>query len=48
MDIASVLGLAALMVTQFSFLWYKLGRLEQTIKNHCDDDHVNGNKGGRN
>lgn len=39
MDIASILGLAALMITQFSLLWYKLGRLEQTLKNHCDNNH---------
>lgn len=39
MDIAPVLGLAALMVTQFSLLWYRLGKLEQTLKNHCDNNH---------
>lgn len=46
MDIASVLALAALMITQFSLLWYRLGKLEQTLKNHCDNNHHSSASGG--
>ncbi len=34
-----VLGLAGLMVAQFSLLWYKMGGLERALKNHCEEAH---------
>lgn len=32
---AEILGLAGLLVAQFSLLWYKLGKVEQKITDHC-------------
>ena len=39
MELAAVLALAGLMVAQFSLLWYRLGRMEQALKNHCEGVH---------
>lgn len=33
--LASALGLAGLLVAQFSMLWCRLGRLEGKIEEHC-------------
>ena len=39
MSIPEVLGLAGLLVAQFSLLWYKLGKVEQKIVDHCSYPH---------
>lgn len=39
MSIEGVLGLAGLLIAQFSLLWYRLGRVEQRLKDHCDIRH---------
>lgn len=39
MGIPEVLGLAGLMVAQFSLIWYKLGALERAFNNHCREAH---------
>ena len=31
-----VLGLAGLLVAQFSLLWYRLGRVEGKLERHCE------------
>lgn len=40
LGLMAVLGLAGLMVAQFSLLWYRLGRMEQMLKDHCDHAHL--------
>ena len=35
MELGAALGLAGLLLAQFSLLWYKLGRVEQSLKDHC-------------
>lgn len=39
LGLGAVLGLAGLMVAQFSLIWYRLGRMEQMLKNHCSNPH---------
>ena len=39
MSIEGVLGLAGLLIVQFSLLWYRLGRVEQRLKDHCQQPH---------
>jgi len=34
-DVVVVVGVAAFLVGQFSALWYKLGRVERMLENHC-------------
>lgn len=39
MELGAILGLAGLLVAQFSLIWYKLGRVEQALKDHCGHTH---------
>ena len=32
-------GLIFLNIAQLGLIWYKLGRVERELKNHCDHDH---------
>lgn len=33
----AVIAVAAMMVTQFSLIWWRLGQIEQRCKNHFPD-----------
>jgi hypothetical protein len=33
------LSLVGILLAQFSLLWYKMGKVEQAVKDHCIRDH---------
>ena len=47
MDLSAILGLAGLVLVQFSLLWYKMGRMEAKLESHCRESRQGKEKNGQ-
>lgn len=39
MSWGETLPLVGILIAQFSLLWYKMGKVERAVENHCLRDH---------